>query len=48
MIPFIGTVVLLPFAVFMRSYSLYFLEQLGGPWRLIAEEQPEPAERPWV
>lgn len=29
MIPYIGTVILLPFAVFKRSYSLYYLQQFG-------------------
>ena len=29
LLPFIGTVLLLPVLVFKRSYSLYFLAQLG-------------------
>lgn len=44
MIPYIGTVMLLPMFVFMRCYSLYFLDQLGGSWRLIHAEDAEPEE----
>lgn len=33
-LPYIGTVILLPALVFMRCYTLYFLEQFGEPWRL--------------
>ena len=29
LVPYIGTVILLPFAVFKRSYSLYYLKQFG-------------------
>jgi hypothetical protein len=29
MIPFLGTVLLLPILVFKRSYSLYYLAQYG-------------------
>jgi len=44
-IPYVGTVLLLPLIVFDRCYSLYFLDQLGGDWRLIAsaEAATEPA-----
>ena len=47
-IPYVGTVLLLPLIVFKRCYSLYFLEQLGGPWRLIpdAPVAPRPPEPP--
>ena len=34
MLPSLGTVFLLPAFVFMRCYTLYFLEQFGEPWRL--------------
>ncbi len=34
LLPYIGTVILLPAFVFMRCYTLYFLEQFGEPWRL--------------
>lgn len=40
-IPYIGTVILLPLFVFMRAYSLYFVEQFGPEWRIF---QPEPAD----
>lgn len=43
MIPYLGTVVLLPLLVFNRCYSLCFLEQLGGRWKLFA---PPPAAEP--
>jgi hypothetical protein len=32
--PYLGTVILLPAFVFLRCYTLYFLEQFGEPWRL--------------
>jgi len=32
-IPYLGTVILLPIFVFMRSYSVYFLQQFGPGWR---------------
>lgn len=47
MIPYLSTVMLLPTFVFMRSYSLYFLEQFGGPWRLIQGEDEPPVEPSW-
>ncbi len=31
-VPFVGTVILLPFAVFMRCYGLCFIEQFGPRW----------------
>jgi hypothetical protein len=31
-IPYIGTVLLLPVAVFKRSYSIYYLAQYGPPY----------------
>ena len=37
-LPYIGTVILLPALVFMRCYTLYFLEQFGEPWRLFVYE----------
>jgi hypothetical protein len=37
-IPYLGTVLMLPLLVFMRCYSLYFLEQAGPEWRIFAEE----------
>ena len=40
-IPYVGTVILLPLFVFARCYSLYFLEQLGGEWRLFRSAPAE-------
>lgn len=37
-LPYLGTVILLPAIVFMRCYTLYFLEQFGEPWRLFVYE----------
>jgi len=34
LIPYVGTVMLLPVFVFWRSYSVHFLEQFGGAYRL--------------
>ena len=35
MIPYVGTVLLLPVAVFIRSVDLYFVEQFGEEFRII-------------
>jgi hypothetical protein len=32
-IPYVGTVILLPLFVFLRCYNLSFLEQFGERWR---------------
>ncbi len=37
---YIGVVAMLPIPVFFRAYSLYFLEQFGGDWRLIPHAPP--------
>lgn len=37
-LPYIGTVILLPIFVFMRCYTLYFINQFGGDWRLFVTE----------
>jgi hypothetical protein len=37
MIPYIGTVVTLPIAVFMRCYGLYFFEQFGENFRIFKD-----------
>lgn len=37
-IPYIGTVLFLPLYVFMRCYSLYFLEQAGPQWRIFTDD----------
>jgi len=39
-VPFIGTVILLPLYVFMRCYSLYFIEQIGPEMKVF----PNPRE----
>ena len=36
MIPFLGTVLLLPVLVFQRSYSLYYLAQYGEEYDVFA------------
>jgi hypothetical protein len=49
MIPYIGTVALLPIFVFARSYSLYYLAQYGGQYDVfvpIAQLQEPPIVRP--
>jgi hypothetical protein len=39
-LPYIGSVILLPLSVFDRCYSVYFLEQFGPSWRFFADEAP--------
>ncbi len=39
-VPYIGTVIMLPFLVFMRSYPLHFLEQFGDSFRLFVAPAP--------
>jgi hypothetical protein len=47
-IPYVGTVLLLPFLVFNRCYSLAFLEQLGERWVLAGTRvEPAPEESGW-
>lgn len=41
-IPYIGTVLLLPVLVFARSYSLYYLAQLGPQYDLFQPAAPPP------
>ena len=38
-IPYIGTVVLLPIILFKRCYSVFFLEQFGDGWRFFAPDE---------
>jgi hypothetical protein len=46
-LPYIGTVILLPAFVFMRCYTLSFLERFGPDWRLFAfEVSPPPSAVP--
>jgi hypothetical protein len=46
-IPYLGTVILLPLAVFVRSYSLYFLEQFGPEWTFFGDDMKS-KESPFV
>jgi hypothetical protein len=45
-IPYIGSVVFLPFTVFFRSYSLCFLAQLGPQWSVFDAEEEALGEPP--
>jgi hypothetical protein len=40
MLPYIGTVILLPLLVFKRSYSTMYLAQYGTEWDVFAEQKP--------
>lgn len=40
-IPYIGTVILLPLFVFLRCYSIHFLEQFGDSYRLFNRESTD-------
>lgn len=44
LIPYIGTVILLPVYVFYRCYSLYFIEQFGPEWTIFPLEELSPIE----
>lgn len=41
-LPYIGTVILLPLFVFMRSYPIFFIEQFGPEWRFVQLPEPPP------
>ncbi len=43
LLPYVGTVILLPLYVFSRCYSLSFLEQFGEPWRFFPDGTPQAA-----
>lgn len=45
-IPYIGTVLLLPVLVFQRSYSLYFLKQFGAEYDVFPVAPPSPGLPP--
>jgi len=45
-IPYIGTVLLLPILVFARSYSLFYLRQLGAPYDVFAAAPAAPQQPP--
>jgi hypothetical protein len=38
LLPYLSTVVILPFLIFNRAYSVYFLEQLGEEWQFFRRE----------
>lgn len=40
-VPYLGTVILLPLPVFMRSYQLYFLQQFGSEWAFFGDKPPK-------
>jgi hypothetical protein len=42
-IPYVGTVILLPLLVFVRCYSLYFIEQFGPQWHIFPPDKEPPA-----
>jgi len=42
LIPYLGSVILLPLFVFDRCFSLHFLEQLGPAWRVFPEDPQGP------
>jgi len=42
MLPYIGTVILLPLWVFAQAYPLYFLEQIGPGWRFFPDDPAGP------
>jgi hypothetical protein len=39
LVPYVGSVLLLPLSIFEVAYPLYFIEQYGDGWRLIAPER---------
>jgi hypothetical protein len=41
-LPYLSSVIFLPVFVFVRSYSLYFLQQFGPRYRLVVELPPPP------
>lgn len=45
-LPYISCVIFLPVLVFFRCYSLYFLEQVGPEWRIIARPEDGPLPQP--
>jgi len=42
-ISYVGTVILLPLLVFVRCYSLYFIEQFGPHWLIFLPDKEPPA-----
>jgi hypothetical protein len=48
MLPYLGTVLLLPVSMFKRCYSLYFLAQFGRDYNVFLPELPPPTGAPPV
>jgi hypothetical protein len=46
LVPYLGSVILLPFSIFQRTYPLVFLEQLGPDWQLLPPDRKPPAPLP--
>lgn len=46
LIPYIGSVILLPLTVFLQAYPLYFIEQFGPSWRVFPPDTPPPGTEP--
>lgn len=46
-VPYLGSVILLPLSVFARSYHLYFLEQFGAEW-IFFRDKPTPNPAPSI
>ena len=42
LIPYIGSVILLPLTVFVQAYPLYFIEQFGPSWRVFPPDKSPP------
>jgi hypothetical protein len=45
-IPYVGTVLMLPILVFLRSYSLYYLRQFGPQFDVFGPQTPPPEWSP--
>jgi len=45
-VPYVGSVILLPLTVFMQAYPLYFIEQFGPSWRVFPPDKLPPATDP--
>jgi hypothetical protein len=46
LVPYLGSVILLPLSVFQLNYPLAFLEQLGPDWRLFPPDPPPADHQP--
>ena len=43
-LPYLSSVALLPFSVFLRCFSVHFIEGLGPAWQVFP---PDPSDEPW-